>query len=207
MADDQGTKIAALEADLATEKETVKTLRANRESDKGDTVTLETRLSEAGKDLAAANLALSETKAKLGAKENEAERLSKDLGKETETRKAAEVKLEAEEARTLKEKVVALAQGAIDRGVSAKLFEGLDEDPVKWFRARYQSVESFEQFVDALPTIKDSAVSSGNQPDGNVDPVSKETAARLSRMGLNPKFAGVTNEDQVLALRAESNKE
>ena len=201
-------KIASLEAELATEKETVKALRLNQDTAKGDTAGLETRLTEQGKDLATANLALSETKAKLGANENELARVNKALAKQEQARKEAEIKLEAEENRSLRDNVTKLAHKAIDRGVSAKHFEGMDEDPAAWFVKRFVSLEAMEQFIDALPTIKDSAVQSGNKPDGTAPKMSKETASRLRRMGLDPKFAGVTTEDEVLDLRhAKTDKE
>ena len=199
-------RIAALEADLLTEQETVKTLRATQDATKVDTTGLQTRLEEKGKDLATANLSLSEARAKLGASENELARVNSELAKSDEARKAAEIKLEAEQTRSLADDVTKLAKDAIDRGVSAVLFEGLDEDPVVWFRKRYANLEAMKQFVAALPTVKESAVKSGNQPDENAAPVSKETAARLSRAGLNPKYAGITDENQLLDLRAGESK-
>jgi len=207
MAEEKDQKIAALEAELATEKETVKTLRANRETDKSDTVTLEARLTEANKDLAAVRIELSQSKATAAAAQNEVERLNKALAKETEARKGFEVKLEAETARSTKEKVEELARSAIDRGVSAVLFEGLDEDPVKWFSARFASIEAMEQLVKTLPTVTESGVKSGNKPDGTPAPVDPEIAARLERLGLNPKFVGVKSENEILALRAANKKE
>ena len=201
-------KIAALEAEVATKDETIKALRLHQDTAKGDTAGLETRLEEKNKDLATANLSLSETKAKLGASENELARVNKALVKSEESRKGAEIKLEAEENRSLRDNVTKLAHKAIDRGVSAKHFEGMDEDPAAWFTKRYVSLEAFEQTIDALPTISESAVTSGNKPDANAAPVSKETADRLARLGLNPDFVGVESEDDVLALRrAKASKE
>jgi len=197
----EAEKIAALEAELAAEKETVKALRAAAEADKGDSAGLETRLTEANKDLATANIKLSEERAKRSAAESEVARLGKELAKQEQARKEAEIKLEAAENRTLRENVLKLAHKAIDRGVSAKHFEGLEEDPVAWFAKRYVSLEAMEQFLDALPTISESSVSSG-KPDKTADPMPKERAAMLRRMGLNPKFAGVTSEEEILELRA-----
>ena len=197
-------RIAVLEAELASEKELVKALRAKDDTTKVDTAGLETRLQEKNKDLATANMKLSEVQAKFSAAENELARINRELAKQEAARREAEVKLEAEEQRALAEAVTKLAQDAIDRGVSAKLFEGLEADPAAWFNARYASIGSFKEFVDALPTIKESAVQSGNKPDGNAVKISEENAARLERMGLDPKYAGVTNENDFIALRSAS---
>ena len=195
-------KIASLEAEIATKDETIKGLRSKEEGSKGDAVSLEARLTESNKDLAAVRLEVADTKAKLGASEVELERVSKELVKSEQTRKEAEIKLEAEENRTLRENAVTLAHKAIDRGVSAKHFEGMDEDPSAWFRKRFVSLEAMGQFIDALPTVSESSVQSGNKPDGTEHTMSKENAAKLERMGLNPKFAGKTSENEILALRA-----
>jgi hypothetical protein len=200
-------KVAALEAELATANETIKALRATQEGDKGEAATLEARMQETTKDLAAANIALSETKAKLGAAENELARVNKELGKQEQARKEAEIKLEAEEARSLRERVVKLSEEAIDRGVSAKHFEGQAEDPVTWFRKRFVSLEAMEQFVSALPTVQESSTRSGNAPDEKAAPVPEETAAKLTRLGLDPKYVGKTSENEIIALRhADKNK-
>jgi hypothetical protein len=198
-------QIASLEAEVSTQKELVANLRAQADTSAktaaDEIATLETKLTEANKDAATANTAAAEIKVKLAAAADEVRHLTKKLDNEQQTRREAEIKLEAEENRSLREAVVKLAEAAIERGVSAKHFEGLEEDPAAWFNKRYVSLEAMKQFIDALPLVKESAVSSGNKPDEKAT-ISAETAAMLRRIGVDPKFAGVTNENEVLELRA-----
>lgn len=199
-------QIATLKAEVATEKEINKGLRRSKEAASGDNAVATTRLTEQAKDLALANSDLAQTRAKLSAKEAECDQIGKDFAKEEQRRKEAEIKLEAETNRSLADQVKEIAREAIDRGVSAVQFEGLDEDPVAWFNANYVSVDAMKRAFLALPTVTESAVQSGNKPDGTAPKMSKEDASRLHRMGLDPKFAGVTSEDQLFDLRA-SDKE
>lgn len=199
---DNEKQIASLEAELGTQKELVSTLRTQAEGMSGETAALEAKLTEAKKDEAAANIALSEANAKLAATTDELAHTKKQLAKEQQSRREIEVRLEAEQNRSLKEQIIDLVKAAIDRGVSAKHFEGVEEDPVAWFNNRYVSVEAMKQTFDAFPTVTDSAVSSGRRPEGAKANLSSETVQRLRRMGLDPKFAGVTNENQIREMKA-----
>jgi len=199
-------KITSLEADLSTQKELVTSLRTQKDEMAGESAAIETKLTEANRDLGAANIALSEQKAKLAALEDEAGHLRKQLATEQQARRETDIKLEAEQNRALKDQVIDLVHKAIDRGVSAKHFEGVDENAVAWFNNRFVTVEAFSQFVDALPTVTDSATSSGRKPDGQAN-LSSESRKRLLRMGLDPKYAGVTNEDQILEMAAKKREQ
>jgi hypothetical protein len=197
MSDD---RIASLEADLSTQKELVTSLRSQTDNMATESATLEASLTEAKKDLGAANIALSEAKAKLGALEDDAAHLRKQLSKEQQERREAEVKLEAEQNRALRDSVLELAQAAIDRGVSAKHFEGIEEDPAAWFNKRFVSLEAMTQFIEAMPTVKESAVRSGSKQSDQNAALSQDTVERFARLGLDPKFARVADEDQLRAI-------
>jgi hypothetical protein len=204
MADD---KIASLEAELATQKELVTSLRTQTDSIGGEQKALEAKLTEVNKDLAAANIALSDSKAKAAALDEEVTHLRKTLKGEQQTRRETEIKLEAEQNRALRESVIELAGKAIDRGVSAKHFEGLEEDPAAWFNKRFVSLEALSQFIDALPTVKQSATTSGQKSDAGAT-VSAETAEKFRGMGIDPDYANVStlSEFQKLKARKEDKK-
>jgi hypothetical protein len=201
-ADPGADRVVTLEGQLKTQESLVGTLRAQAESMAGDKTALEARLRESAKDLKAANIALAEAKASMAALEDEKGHVEKRLKKSEAERRENEIKLEAEQARSLSESVRELATKAIDRGVSAKHFEGLEEDPAAWFAKRYVSLEAMSQFLDALPTVKESATTSGRKPDERAT-LSQETAARLRRMGLDPQYAGITSEDEIFELAAK----
>lgn len=162
--------------------------------------TLEAKLKESIKDCASSNIALAEAKARLSATEEDAAFLRKKVTETEQDRRELQVKLEAEQTRALKDQVLELVHSAIDRGVSASLFEGVEEDPAKWFNVRYNSIEALTAFLTALPTVKDSATRSGSQKSDSKAEVSSDTAARMKRMGIDPKFVGITNEADLIAL-------
>ncbi len=85
--------------------------------------------------------------------------------------------LQTEKDAVLRKEVIGTINAALASGVAAKAFEGASDDPVKWFRDRFVSLETFRSFVSALPTTsaKNASASSGSN-----DIIASDEIASLS---------------------------
>jgi chromosome segregation ATPase len=108
-------------------------------------------------------------------------------------------------------RVVSLCKAAIKDGVppaKIAIFGDYEKDPVKLVDANFGgSIESFELVLKSLPrdaSFKrvDSAGKSVEE-DSAVDP---NIAAELRRRGLNPKYASLSNSDQLAEVKASEKK-
>lgn len=196
-------EVTALEAKLATKEQLISTLRATADNMAGEKKALEAQLEETNKDLKAANIALADEKAQHAALADQHAHVTRKLADVEASKRETEVKLEAEQTRALKDQVLEIVHGAIDRGVSAALFEGVEEDPVAWFRSKFTTTDALGKFIEALPTVSQSATSSGRPGTDEKADLSEDVREKFRRMGLDPKYADIKDENE---LRRRLNK-
>lgn len=89
--------------------------------------------------------------------------------------------------------------GALRRGVDAAIFEGSEQDPVRWMKSTFASFESFDEHVSHLRGRKNVSVSSGSRDD-ETDSLSASTVDQLKRLGLDPKYALISRESDLSRL-------
>ena len=100
-------------------------------------------------------------------------------------------------------RVLAIRDAAIDAGVPPRMFEGVDADPATWMAAQFASIEAYEKHFTSLSGVSRDLVTdppaSGHDPSKSPGDrkVSDENAKRLKRMGLDAKFVGIRNEEQL----------
>jgi hypothetical protein len=94
-------------------------------------------------------------------------------------------------------------RAAIRDGAMPAFFEGCDTDPVKWFRSKFVSFEALEQFCTTIPkNAALSAVKSGKKDDADDSAsVPPAVALELRRRGLDPRFATVSNSDELIEIK------
>jgi hypothetical protein len=194
-----------MQSQIKAQESAIATLRSQVEALTNEKGEIDSRLAESAKDVKAANIALADVKAQLSAVEDEKRRTEERLAKVEKEKRELDIRLEATETRSLRESVVKIAQDAIDRGVTAKYFEKLEEDPVAWFKDRFVSLEAMKEAIASLPTVKESAITSGRKPDAKTT-LSPESEQRMRRLGLDPKYAAIATEDDLLALKAKEGK-
>lgn len=160
---------------------------------------LETRnveLSRAQADVSTLSAQLQQRKAVIDDQDRRILQLEADL-------RGANAKITAQETEALSAKVRRIAHDAVNRGVAPAFFEGVETDAAAWFRARFSSLDTFETLVKALPAQQSEAVSSRVSTDDPADTpaIGSERIAALKALGLDPKYATITNENQLRQMK------
>jgi len=124
---------------------------------------------------------------------------------ERETSKlAASLKATSDEAQS--KLIRETAAAAVESGMSAAYFEGVDDDPLAWFTAKgFTNVKALEDLVELQPKVeKVSATSAGRKPTDAPDTLPKEARDKLERLGLgDSKYDNVENEGDLIPLRSK----
>lgn len=131
----------------------------------------------------------------------------KDLEKSLDATKAENVRLTSELKKVsdsqVGDQVKRIVLEATRRGVDPALFDGCESDPVAWLSSKFASLDAFKAFAGAIPGHKGRVISGNNQQvqfDDDNTP-SEADAKRLAKLGINPKYFGVREESDLLALR------
>ena len=187
-------KVEGLQATINTHEETRKSLSAR--VDTAERIALDERslAATAGVKQKEAEEAQGHLEIKVRALEGRNEELTKQLAK-----------LEKAD---LADKVLVIAKrNAAENRISPAFFQGVEDDPLAWLDTKKLSFEALESLVDSTPPQSAAtATSSGKAPEAKPTDaadaqLSEADEDRLRRIGLNPKYAGVSNEEQYLKLR------
>ena len=209
---DEG-KTALAQADLALANKANDALRVELAEEKGRYEDTRTKLATALTSQADKDEALVKSEVELSAKRGEVTALTaeRDKLRRQVTELSAQV-TERDDA-DLAAKIVALSEAAVADGrIAASFFEGVEKDPLSWFRGKgFVNTEALENVIQcATPVKAAAAVSSGKAPEPNpdtaADKMTEDRKAQLVALGIDPKFVDVDNEDELRALMAKEQK-
>ena len=150
------------------------------------------------------------TKAKTNTATELEERISKQDKQLADLSQRLKDEATKREEREVREKI----QTAIYDGVRPASFDGYKDDPIAWLQEKFDgSSRALDTYIAALPRdeklAERYAVSAGRPPTGADDAeadiagLSEETVTKVKGMGLDPRFANVTDATQARKLAAQ----
>lgn len=203
-AEDRKMETVTLEALQADKIQLEATVRANEAKirEQGDAlVSLQRKNDEIAQDRDAVRLELAQVRVSLTEKTSAVSLMSSQIDTLTAERDAAVKKSVTLEREASSKSVRSLILEATRNGVDSSYFEGSEGNEADWLRQRFASLDSFKQFVSALPKRKGAVTVNLGKSDDDTETIPSDRAAALRRSGLDPRYATVRTSDDLAALR------
>jgi len=200
--------LATAEAKAQSAEEKVVKLEAKLVDERSAREKAETRADAAEKTLRETGTEAQMARLSLSTKAGEIKDLEDQVTSLEATNKDLRVKLATQVNETIGQKVTSLCVSAIKQGVAPakiKQFGDYEKDPVKLLNSNFGgSLDSLELVLKSFPREAAlRAVNSGHEIPGDDDSaaVTPAVAAELRRRGLDPKYANLSNSDELTGLK------
>lgn len=219
MADEQkeGTKaLADLTSTLTAKDARIQELNATIDAQAKDAADLRTKITDLTVAKNRSETDASGARIQLTQRDSEITDLKEKLERRDEELSEAKGKITSLTQETKATRVLNLVRAGLrDRDIPPAVFEGFAKDPVAFLNTQFGgSVESLTATIEKFPKLKPGAAHrSGHVPaedgegvnDGSAT-LTKEDAKTLRGLSLDPKFAGVESEADLVTLREADKK-
>lgn len=191
---DETARLELAEKSIAAREETIAGLEKKLSAQVRDGAELSLKYDELRTANATTELELSAAQAKCNRVKKENAELRAKETQEKNKEQAAEV--------------LTLAETMVGNGFTAAFFEGCEANPVAWLTAKSLSIETLRELAAQNSVKSDNTATSAGpgSPPADADAAVKLTAddeKELSRLGLDPKFSGIENANDLARMKAD----